>query len=382
MNTPDGWVSSNDHERLSFESCEDDEVPEFIDEYSITERDADVEVQPKEKKKRIYKKRKTTYAIRKEEKMALESQIRGLMAKINVLQLKTLLQQGGEDHLLHRQLKCNAVLRNNIQEQHLAVARVRAMLTGSTAVRPTKMYIHLPADPTTRQEAMKALREPKLYYARQFITHLCLGLHPTANYFNEERFDTPEGDYCNVRFDRTSLKVSGGVRAVYEALQTAVFNTEIILSEASGNITIREDDDIGGSQLRLVAHTTSGLLVENNLVHFSEFSPAEGNGSYALTTVDYVDRDDRFPYRPHERIRRDAMSIVMATSQSIARKGGRASEEDSDTVVVITRWTFTRICRTELNVPSQVLRQMRDVAGQVSDTLLNCVRETVVRKSS
>ncbi|ETP33179.1 hypothetical protein F442_18243 [Phytophthora nicotianae P10297] len=382
MNTPDGWVSSNDHERLSFESCEDDEVPEFIDEYSITERDADVEVQPKEKKKRIYKKRKTTYAIRKEEKMALESQIRGLMAKINVLQLKTLLQQGGEDHLLHRQLKCNAVLRNNIQEQHLAVARVRAMLTGSTAVRPTKMYIHLPADPTTRQEAMKALREPKLYYARQFITHLCLGLHPTANYFNEERFDTPEGDYCNVRFDRTSLKVSGGVRAVYEALQTAVFNTEIILSEASGNITIREDDDIGGSQLRLVAHTTSGLLVENNLVHFSEFSPAEGNGSYALTTVDYVDRDDRFPYRPHERIRRDAMSIVMATSQSTARKGGPASEEDSDTVVVITRWTFTRICRTELNVPSQVLRQMRDVAGQVSDTLLNCVRETVVRKSS
>ncbi|ETK75468.1 hypothetical protein F441_18294 [Phytophthora nicotianae CJ01A1] len=382
MNTPDGWVSSNDHERLSFESCEDDEVPEFIDEYSITERDADVEVQPKEKKKRIYKKRKTTYAIRKEEKMALESQIRGLMAKINVLQLKTLLQQGGEDHLLHRQLKCNAVLRNNIQEQHLAVARVRAMLTGSTAVRPTKMYIHLPADPTTRQEAMKALREPKLYYARQFITHLCLGLHPTANYFNEERFDTPEGDYCNVRFDRTSLKVSGGVRAVYEALQTAVFNTEIILSEASGNITIREDDDIGGSQLRLVAHTTSGLLVENNLVHFSEFSPAEGNGSYALTTVDYVDRDDRFPYRPHERIRRDAMSIVMATSQSTARKGGPASEEDSDTVVVITRWTFTRICRTELNVPSQVLQQMRDVAGQVSDTLLNCVRETVVRKSS
>ncbi|ETL82136.1 hypothetical protein L917_17649 [Phytophthora nicotianae] len=382
MNTPDGWVSSNDHERLSFESCEDDEVPEFIDEYSITERDADVEVQPKEKKKRIYKKRKTTYAIRKEEKMALESQIRGLMAKINVLQLKTLLQQGGEDHLLHRQLKCNAVLRNNIQEQHLAVARVRAMLTGSTAVRPTKMYIHLPADPTTRQEAMKALREPKLYYARQFITQLCLGLHPTANYFNEERFDTPEGDYCNVRFDRTSLKVSGGVRAVYEALQTAVFNTEIILSEASGNITIREDDDIGGSQLRLVAHTTSGLLVENNLVHFSEFSPAEGNGSYALTTVDYVDRDDRFPYRPHERIRRDAMSIVMATSQSTARKGGPASEEDSDTVVVITRWTFTRICRTELNVPSQVLRQMRDVAGQVSDTLLNCVRETVVRKSS
>ncbi|KAG3115709.1 hypothetical protein PI124_g5793 [Phytophthora idaei] len=316
-----------------------------------------------------------------------ETEIRDLMAKLDVLQLRTLIQQGGEDPSLRRQHNLNEVLRNTIQEHHLTIARVRAMLTSSTVVRPTEMYIHLASEPAIRHETMNALREPKLYYAGQFITQLCLGLHLTANHWNEERYETPEGGFCNVRFDRTSLRVLGGVRAVYEALQTAVFNAEIILSEASGNIVIREDDDLDScSQLRLVAQTTSGLLVENNLVHFSEFYRAEGNGSsYALATVDFVDRDDRFPYRPHERIRRDAMSIILVTSHNtnIATKAGlgddyswHSSEDEGDTVVVMTRWTFTRICRTELNIPTQVLRQMRDLSGRVSDMMLNCVRDT------
>ncbi|KAG3161915.1 hypothetical protein PI126_g6233 [Phytophthora idaei] len=202
--------------------------------------------------------------------------------------------------------------------------------------------------------------------------------------------ETPAGDYCNVRFDRVPLRgVKGGIRAVLDALKYAVFNAEIIISETSGDLTIREDDDVTEeecSQLRLVTRTTRGFLVENNLVHFTDFSHAE-EGSYAVTTADFVDEDEHYPYRPRDRIRRDTTAAILVTlhvdpekkkqSDADAYGGHTSSEEEVDPVIVITRWAFTRICHTELNVPHEILREMRDLSGRVSQTMLNCVRESV-----
>ncbi|KAG1686049.1 hypothetical protein DVH05_007189 [Phytophthora capsici] len=291
----------------------------------------------------------------------------------------------------------NSVLREAVQNQHLVAARAQAMLVGcaqrhSYDIRPTETYIHLTTDDAQRLKTLEELHGPKLQYGKQFILQRSAGLHPTADYLNEERYETPEGDFCNVRLERTSLPaIRGGVKAAFEALKHAIFNAEIVLSEASGNITVREDDnmdDVGKfSQMRLVTQTNFGVLVENNLVHFSDLVQAEGD-TYAIATLDFVDKDDRFPYRPRECIRRDASFVILLTAYpdtkasrfgDVDNYGGHtSSEEDNwESVVVMTRWTFSRICRSNLHVPTQTLRDMRDRAGQVSETILSCVRETL-----
>ncbi|KAL3660338.1 hypothetical protein V7S43_014492 [Phytophthora oleae] len=352
----------------------------------------------KPKKKRKYKKRKSTHTVRKEESQALEVEIRGLEATLEALKLRALVESGGEDKSLQKEMMHNSVLREAVQNQHLVAARAQAMLVGcaqrhSYDIRPTETYIHLTTDHAQRLKALEELRGPKLQYGKQFILQRSAGLHPTAAYLNEERYETPEGDFCNVRLERTALLgVRGGVKAVFDALKHAIFNAEIVLSEASGNITVREDDNMDDmdkfSQMRLVTQSNFGVLVENNLVHFSDLVQAEEGDAYAIATVDFVDKDDQFPYRPRECIRRDASSVILLTSHSnvkVARIGDvdnygghTSSEEDNcEAVVVMTRWTFSRICRSNLHVPTQTLREMRDRAGQVSDTIQSCVRETL-----
>ncbi|KAG2517124.1 hypothetical protein BBI17_007914 [Phytophthora kernoviae] len=258
------------------------------------------------KKKRIYKKRKPTHTIRKEEKQALGEEIQALEAKLEALKFQVLMQRGDKDKCLRKKEAHNSALRDVVQEQHLILAKARAMLLGciqrpSYEVRPIEMYIHLTIDREERHETLKALRVPKIEYARRFIEHRSHGLHPTAEYFHEEKYESPEGDYCNVRFDRNPLRgVKGGIRAVANALLNAAFNAEIIISETSGNITIREDDDDSEenfSQMRLLTQSTRGVLVENNIARFEDMShlgEVEGqDGAYALATTDFVDQDDR-----------------------------------------------------------------------------------------
>ncbi|KAL3660344.1 hypothetical protein V7S43_014498 [Phytophthora oleae] len=271
------------------------------------------------------------------------------------------------------------------------MAHAQGMLLGCAQrhpyeVRPTEMFIHLTADRRERHETLKALRGPKLYYARRYIQHRSMGMHPTAEYFHEERYETPEGDYCAVRFDRVSLRgVRGGIRAVLDALKYAAFNAEIIISKMSGNLTIREDDGLteeAFSQLRLVTQTNRRLIVKNNLVHFTDFSHAGGEDNYAVTTTDFVDEDELYPYRPLERVRRDVTAAILVTSHADSQvkkeeDGDNTSSEEEEPVIVITRWAFTKICHTELNITQQVLREMRDLSGRVSQTILNCVREAV-----
>ncbi|KAK1930854.1 hypothetical protein P3T76_013811 [Phytophthora citrophthora] len=343
------------------------------------------------KKKRVYKKRKPTHTLRKEEKLALQAEITALQSKLESLKIQALVKRGEEDTTLNAKVVHNTELRNVIQDQHLVMAHAQGMLLEYTQrdsyeVRPTEMFIHLMADRRERHETLKALREPKLYYARRYIQHRSMGMHPTAEYFHEERYETPEGDVCAVRFDRVPLRgVRGGIRAVLDALKHAAFNAEIIISENLGNLTIREDDDLTEedcSQLRLVTQTNRGIIAENNLVHFTDFSHAGGEDNYAVTSTDFVDEDELYPYRPMERVRRDATAAILVTSHAdpqvkTEEDGGNTSSEEEEPVIVITRWSFTRICHTELNISRQVLREMRDLSGKVSETILNCVCEAV-----
>ncbi|KAH7462140.1 uncharacterized protein KRP23_14041 [Phytophthora ramorum] len=334
------------------------------------------------KKKRVFKKRKATHTVRKEQKAALAKEIEQLQAQLDEIKFQALVQQGQASRSYHDRVVENAVLRESIQDQHLAMAQVRALLSTHTqhhmsGVRPMETKICLSADRAERRGVLHALRETKLRDAKRFLRARSNGINTNTPYFQEERYETAEGDYCIVRFEVSPLRgVKGGVRAVYDAVLQAAFNAEIIISETSGNITVREDDDQNDdsvSQMRLVSQTTRGVLLENNLVHFAEYSCGESDkGCYAVTTTDFVDEDDLYPYRPLERVRRDATAAMLITSYVESTAKG-----ESELVVAVTRWSCARICHTDLNVSREAMLDIQQSAILSQGTFLNCVRETL-----
>ncbi|KAK1930856.1 hypothetical protein P3T76_013813 [Phytophthora citrophthora] len=341
------------------------------------------------KRKRIYKKRKATHTIRKEEKQALEIEIEELQKELEMLKFKTMVENGHGKQSDRKRITKSAVLRDAVQEQHLVLARAQAMLGGNSQqsqfrVYPTEMKIRLGRDRDERMRRLSALRGPKLQEARRFLMERMKGLSLTTPYFQEERYDTTDGDYCIARFDVTPFRgAKGGVQEVFAALQQAIFNAEIIISESSGNITIREDDELGDenlSHMRFVSQTTHGVQLETNLVLFSDCDQYQDegmcfaeNGRYAIMASDFVDEDERYPYRPHERIRRDSTTVTMVTSY----RDGVKSDGEGEMVVVVTRWALNIVRRPAMIVPDGVWDDLRNSHVRWADLMFNCVRQAL-----
>ncbi|ETM35340.1 hypothetical protein L914_17729 [Phytophthora nicotianae] len=336
------------------------------------------------KKKRVVKKRKATHTIRKEQKAALEKEIEELQAKLENIKFRALVQQGEVSRSYHDKTVENAVLKESIQDQHLVMAQVRALLSGQmqhqmSGVRPMETRICLSADREERRRVLHALRGAKLREAKRFLCARSSGIKPNTPYFQEERYESADGGYCIARFEITPLYgVKGGVRAVFDAVLQAAFNVEIIISETSGNITVREDDDMNDesvSQMRLVSQTNRGVLVENNLVHFTEYAHGEsGKGCYAVTSTDFVDEDELYPYRPLERVRRDMTAAMLVSYLDSPKKGDKKEDEP---VVILMRWACTKICPTDLNISHEAMLDMRETSIRSQGTYLNCVRQTL-----
>ncbi|KAG7380046.1 hypothetical protein PHYPSEUDO_007822 [Phytophthora pseudosyringae] len=344
-----------------------------------------------EKKKRIFKKRKATHTIRKEQKAELEKEVEELQARLEEIKFRALVQEGEASRSYHDRAVENAVLRESIQDQHVVIAQVRALLSGHTqhhmsGIRPMETKICLSADRAERQGVLHALRGAKLREAKRFLRGRSSGVNPHTPYFQEERYETTDGDYCIARFEITPLHgVKGGVRAVFDAVLQAAFNAEIIISETSGNITVREDDDMNDdnvSQMRLVSQTNRGALLENNLVHFAEYSCGEsetnGKGCYAITATDFVDEDGLYPYRPLERVRRDATAAMLVSYVDSAKKiDAFNAESEDEPVIIVTRWSGARICHTDLNISREAILDIRETSIRSQGTFLNCVRQTL-----
>ncbi|KAL4101728.1 hypothetical protein PRIC1_005476 [Phytophthora ramorum] len=126
------------------------------------------------KKKRVFKKRKATHTVRKEQKAALAKEIEQLQAQLDEIKFQALVQQGQASRSYHDRVVENAVLRESIQDQHLAMAQVRALLSTHTqhhmsGVRPMETKICLSADRAERRGVLHALRETKLRDAKRFL---------------------------------------------------------------------------------------------------------------------------------------------------------------------------------------------------------------------
>ncbi|EGZ12037.1 hypothetical protein PHYSODRAFT_262033 [Phytophthora sojae] len=169
----------------------------------------------------------------------------------------------------------------------------------------------------------------------------------TADFCDRKRSVATNGDMVSMHFEITPLHEARSVKAIFDALQTFVYNIEISISEAVGDITVRENDDAKPdspvAQHRLHTLIQNVVQIEANNVAFAAYDPAgQGGRELGLSVCDAVDEDDLFPYRLLERMRQDMTMIIQLES---------SEDESGMPFVALTRWWCLRIRKSGIYVP-------------------------------
>ncbi|RLN96338.1 hypothetical protein BBJ28_00006765 [Nothophytophthora sp. Chile5] len=344
---------------------------------------------------KLHKKPRTTYEIRKEQKETLTAQVQRMQTQLDELKFRVLVEQGEAAKSNERTAAANSVLQECVQEQHLALADMQAMLAGHAqqnlrALHPAQTIIRLGTDRAERHKTLMALKSRKLREAKNFITSRSRGLDPRSVYSQEERFDTPGEDFCLVLFEQ--MPVHGvSPKAVFDAFIEIAQSAEIVISELFGSITIREDnecDDASLSLMRLVSSTSQGTMVESNTVMFSEFLEDE-EGCCGVVVADFVDSDELYPYRPKERVRRDTTTVFMIRSMLESASRPRSSDDEStsqaegkantpkekERLVVISRYTCSKIRHSHKDLSKDALRELQESTVSFGDTMKKCIQQ-------
>ncbi|KAG6612568.1 uncharacterized protein IUM83_03449 [Phytophthora cinnamomi] len=344
------------------------------------------------------KKRKTTYDVRREQKVELTAQVEKLQQQLEELKYQVLVEQGEAAKSNERTAAGNVVMQEFIQEQHLELASLQAMISGnlqqrSGSLQPAQTVIRLGTDRTERHRTLVALKERKLREAKRFVTARSQGLDPRSAYSQEDRNNAPGEDFCQVIFENKPIH-GATAREVFDAFIDVAQNAEIIISEMFGSITIRENNEADTrdiSQMRLVTSTSQGTVVESNTVMFAEFVEAKDDTeeSCGVIVSDFVDSDELYPYIPEERARRDTITVFMVRSfmmsvQSPKNPDSRSAckskdkskaAEEKELVVVGSRWTCSKIRRSTMNLSADALRELQESTVSFGDTMKKCIQQ-------
>ncbi|KAG3247354.1 hypothetical protein PI124_g7929 [Phytophthora idaei] len=186
-----------------------------------------------------------------------------------------------------------------------------------------------------------------------------------------EPFDLParleiRGDFVALRFEITPLPGAHCIKTIIDALQDFVYNLEISISEAIGDIAVRENDDaIPGSpvaQHRPVATIADLVQTDSNIVAFAEYRPpGSGEREVGLMIGDAVDEDELFPYRPETRIRQD-MTVITQVAWHEAKH--------QEPVIVMTRWWCLRLRKSHIYLPPKAVDRICTGVDKVAQAML------------
>ncbi|TYZ57792.1 hypothetical protein PybrP1_003251 [[Pythium] brassicae (nom. inval.)] len=319
------------------------------------------------------KPRKATHTLRKEEKSELVGEIERLQTQLDKLQRRALgLDDGKTD-----EQRCGAVaaLRDALQQQLARFTDAQALFSSlgtSQVISPIGVPIRLGRDRRERLATLAAVRDKKMRVAQSFLARRCgpEGLSSRTPRTEEQRFETPGGDFFAVHFSASQFRGARSVRQVFDILHFYNRNIEISASEKLGNITIREDDDVHEEsvfQNRLVGITGDArLLIESNTILFADcVDSAGGTGEgRAVLAAEFVDADELYPYRPDQRVRMDHSTVITLTSymqRAPSERGGSPDENSSEElVVVLTRWSHSRLHRPEFPVSHLAMHELRE----------------------
>ncbi|KAF1327296.1 hypothetical protein FI667_g7650, partial [Globisporangium splendens] len=336
------------------------------------------------------KHRKRSYEMNREAKEKLQEELWYLEARVALLK-----HEAGmvAPQVIESKRALGGELRDAVLQQHLTLATAQSMfsdLTNCRATSPLESYIHLTTDWQQRRSLLLAMKDRKIDAAHRFLLERTRFMNPFQECSEQSRYVTEDGDLCTIKMDVTPFEGVASVRQVFNAMQFYLMNLEITLTEMSGNVTVRENDENDETtvlQHRLVTSERGGVLVEKNTVLFLDTSGLDCDNvddQSAMITVDFVDRDDLYPYCPSQRLRKDATSVMKLSAHRRKRNrvvpsgtGGEVTEEDAEFVVVLTRWFLVRVRRPEIAVSESIVRSIaEDLTGGV-DLMIKSMREGV-----
>ncbi|RLN86663.1 hypothetical protein BBJ28_00001760 [Nothophytophthora sp. Chile5] len=369
----------------------------------------------------------TCIADLQEETERLRTELAELEAQMAELQRRALAsssqtEEADEEKILHTH-----VLRHAVQQQQAAAVKMQAMMTDYAAcVRisvhfsfspslgrldaldrtnlirsvvlcalqniqagsPIQRFIHLGKDEQTRRDTLRALKAVKIQDAQRFFSRRVSGLDPLKSMSEDYRFENEEGDYWAARFATSQFERAQSVKQIFDLVVYYLCNIEISVSEKLGHITVREDDDSGEkgiNQNRLVSVTNEGLHMESNTVVFSEYREPElgSHDGYGFIVVDFVDEDERHPYRPDERVRKDVNTVMEVRSykrrpRQIGVTAVDTGETAEETVVVLTRWSHSRLRHPTFPVTKVGWYELRDTMDRWSQNMHKTIMENLI----
>ncbi|POM68494.1 Hypothetical protein PHPALM_15342 [Phytophthora palmivora] len=323
---------------------------------------------PKPKKPKI-----RTYIRRKTEIEELTGEMKKLKQQMQFYEYRNKVLKQREE-LFERKMM-NKTIRHVLHAQRLSFASSMSLVTQffrHTATEPFDLPARLGKDPIERQAALLRMKHDRLQVGHHFMLQRqhCMS---TSEYCDRKKFEAANGDMVSLRFEVIPLPGAHSVKAIIDALQFFVYNIEISISEAVGDINIRENDDAKpGSpvaQHRLVA-TVAGLVeTDTNNVAFAEYRPAGPPGSgeqeLGLMICDTVDEDELYPYRPERRVRQDMTQITQVTWHR---------QEGGEPIIVMTRWWCLRIRKSEIFMPQFVVDRIRAGVDKVGAAMFAAAR--------
>lgn len=308
-------------------------------------------------KKRKRKYRKSTHAIVKEEKEALKAEIEVLMTRLSELKASTF---GTNEEEEEKDRECkdkmveNRVLRRAVRAQQDEFAAVHAFVNDYTFTdtelgSSMHRFIHLKRDESSRRAALVAMKTGAIRRGISLLQRRRPQRHqPWRPLHDDHSFEGSTGDYFVSSFAVMPFQRFKTVREAFRALLVYFDNLEISRTENFGSVTIREDNDNFDSDIsqnRLVTTMQSGLRMESNTVFFSTFEEQsiDHNRGRGVVVCDFVDEDDRYPFHPQERTRRDLSSVLEISSYIRHPPTLGGSSDQREEVVVLTRWVHTRL---------------------------------------
>jgi hypothetical protein len=217
-------------------------------------------------------------------------------------------------------------------------------------------HIHLSKDVFERRATLRAMRDMKLRRAHELTENRMQYVDHSKPYVTEERYITDDGVYHCKRFEILPFDGVADAKQVFDALMYYHSNVEIAVSDTLGKLTIREDMDmveptIWNHRLASAMDHDGQYIQELNTVGFSQFYEPPDRPHYGVVALDAVAIDDLYPYKPHERVRRDITAAMSVTQVQLPGTGKR--------IIVLRRCSFLALHPPQFPVPVAIVEEMR-----------------------
>ncbi|ETK86670.1 hypothetical protein L915_08729, partial [Phytophthora nicotianae] len=164
------------------------------------------------------KRRRCTYAARREEAKRLREELHGLESEVAVLKYRSGHGPDGDPRLKQAELEI-AQLSHSGREKHLQIAKAQSAMSRCLLNNLIHSTLAFASQKNWDQRRAKlvSIREEKLRNAYDFVMDPRHYVDPAKAQYSDERFETAQGDFCGVRFETVQFPGVKSLQQVYDA---------------------------------------------------------------------------------------------------------------------------------------------------------------------